>query len=58
MKKPYWTHKGSQMKFYTFEAVKEAAEIIEKMGFEKPSITCHRMLGAVWVKTTIGGNDD
>ena len=57
-KKPYWTHKGSQRKFYTFEAAQESAEIIEKMGFPKPPTTYHRMFGAIWVTTTSEGKTE
>lgn len=53
MKKPYWTVKGNLHKFYKFDEAKAVAEDIAKMGFGEPSITCHRMLGAVWVTTTI-----
>ena len=53
MKKPYWTHKGCEFKFRSLAAVTEAAATIEKMGFDNPPITYHRMLGAIWVTTTI-----
>jgi len=52
MKKPYWTHKGMQKKFYTFSAAQESAKIIQNMGFPKPPITYHRMFGTIWVTTS------
>ena len=51
MKKPYWTVKGNFAKFYKFDEAQQLAQDIEKMGFGKPPITYHRMLGALWVTT-------
>lgn len=57
MKKPYWTHKGIQRKFYTFAAANESAETMEKMGFGKPPITYHRMIGSLWFQSTCGESE-
>ena len=52
MKKPYWTVKGNSAKFYKLDEAKTVAEDIAKMGFEKPAVTYHRMLGSLWVQST------
>ena len=52
MKKPYWTVKGNTKKFYKFDDAQQVANDIANMGFGKPPITYHRMLGALWVTTS------
>ena len=54
MKKPYWTVKGNTKKFYKFDDAQQVANDIANMGFGKPPITYHRMIGSLWFQTTSG----
>lgn len=52
MSKPYWTVKGNVTKFYNFEEAQDVVNEIGKLGFGKPPVTYHRMIGSLWVRST------